>query len=95
MLLLAGCSEPKPSPPPDIFLGAQAETALRAVGIDRRAVHAIQIPMALNRLVVELESLNPWVPNLSITLVETATSWELQSPQMEEVARWLAQSDGG
>ena len=96
LVAAAGCTPtPDPAEPPPVSLFAfdeYARQALQSLGINREPVHSMHIPMALNRLAVVLGSLNSKVPDLSITLVETGTGWQLESPPLEDIADWLHRS---
>lgn len=101
LLFLVGCSSPETptsttnptrSGAPGSLYERQAREALRSIGIDREPVRVMQIPMALDRLLVVLASLNPEVSDLAITMVQMEHGWRLQSPPMDELAEWLHMS---
>ncbi len=73
----------------DFFLGNTSRDILQDLRIDRRVVNTLHLPMALDRMLITLASLNPDVPNLGITMVQDGQGWQLESPGMGEVASWL------
>ena len=95
--LLLGCSNPEPQGLHRFGLfmyDLQAEEVLKSMGVHRRVSRAVFHPMALNRLVVDIESLNPGVRDLSIVLVDAGRGWELEWPSRAAISAWSRRSSG-
>ncbi len=75
-----------------LFGEEQAQQALASIGVDREVVSAMFLPMAIDRLGVEVQSLSAAVPNLRVTFWNPGNGWELEKPVREKIDVWLVKS---
>jgi len=74
--------------------GGGARTLLKSIGVNREPVTEEFRVGGINRLFVEVKSLNPDVPNLKVTFAQKSEQgWTLDRPSHDEVKDWLKRSE--